>query len=106
MGSAQGGKHTNGGLNDVVQGIHLARLADARLEQSYLRLVAEQPNAQRNTDLRVIALGRTGDCHLGREQLIQPLLDHRLTIRTRNAHDRTIELVSVALSQSLKGCQR
>ena len=67
MGSTQGGKHTNGGLDDVVQGIHLAWLTDACLEQSYLRLVVEQPDAQRNTYLRVIALGRTGDRHLGRE---------------------------------------
>ena len=49
MGSTQGGKHTNGGLDNVVQGIHLAWLTDACLEQSYLRLVVEQPDAQRNT---------------------------------------------------------
>ena len=33
-------EHTNGGLDDVVQGFHLARLTDASLEDAHTTLLA------------------------------------------------------------------
>ena len=55
MGGTQGGEHTDGRLDDVAQGIHLTRLRDACLEDTYLRLFVEQPYGERHTDLGVIA---------------------------------------------------
>ena len=42
---------------------------------------------------------------VGGEHLIEPLLDHRLTIGTRNADDGDIKLVTMALCQSLQGLE-
>ena len=89
-----------------MQGIHLAQLADARLENAHLSLVVEQPHGKRNSNLRIVTLGGTGDHMVGRENLIEPFLHHRLTIGTRNAHNRYVELVTMTLSQSLQGFQR
>ena len=63
MGGTQRGQHTDGGLDDVVQPGHLARLADARLKEGHLRLLVEQPDRQRHTNLRVVTLGRAGNGH-------------------------------------------
>ena len=41
MGIGQASQDANGGLYDVVQGHHLARLADACLEDAYLRLLVQ-----------------------------------------------------------------
>ena len=106
MGSAEICQHGNGGLNDVAQGSHLARHADASLKDAHLSGLVHQPNAQGNANLRVVAAGRTGDNHRGREQLIEPLLDHRLAVGTSNANDGDVESVSVALGQTLQGLQR
>ena len=63
MGCAEVGKHGDGGLYDVAQGLHLSRLADARLEDAHLRVVVHEPNAQRHAYLRVVAAGRARDDH-------------------------------------------
>ena len=59
------GQHTNGRLYDVMQRLHLTQLTDTSLEQSYLCLFVEQPDRQGDTDLRVVALGRTGHDMVG-----------------------------------------
>ena len=59
MGSTQAGEHADGGLDDVTQGIHLAWLADACLEDTHLRLFVQQPYGEGNTYLRVVAARRT-----------------------------------------------
>ena len=66
-------------------------------------MFVEQPHAQRHTDLRVIALRRTGDCHGGRQQLTEPLFHHRLSVAARDADDRDIKLITMTLSQPLQG---
>ena len=96
-------QHANSRLDDVCQSRHLTRLTDASLKQAYLRLFVQQPNGQRHTDLRIETLGRTRHAMIGRQHLIEPLFDHRLTIRTRNTHHGNIKLITMALSQSLQG---
>ena len=44
MGCAKSGEHTNGGLDDVAKGHHLAWLRDSCLEDSHLSLLVEQPH--------------------------------------------------------------
>ena len=97
MGSTQRGQHTNGRLDDVAQCLHLAHLTDTCLEKSHLRLLVKKPYRERDTYLGVETLGRTRYRELRREQLVEPLLDHRLTIRARNTDNGYVELVTMAL---------
>ena len=106
MGVRQTGQHANGGLYDVVQCHHLARLTDAGLEDAHLRLLIEQPHAEGHTYLRVIRAGRTYNFLRGQQQLVEPLLHHRLAVGARYAHDRDAELVTMTFGQSLQGSQR
>ena len=106
MGAAQRCQHTDGGLNDVVQSQHLPRLTDTCLKQSNLGLLIQQPYGQRHANLRIIALGRAGHFHRRHQYLVEPLLDPRFTVRTRDAHHRDVEFITMTLSQSLQGCQR
>ena len=61
MGGPQAGEHADGGLYDVAQCIHLAGLADARLEDADLRLLVEQPYGEGHANLRVVAAWRAHD---------------------------------------------
>ena len=54
MGVAERGEYADGGLDDVAQGIHLARLAYSGLEQAYPAVLREQPHGQGDTYLRVV----------------------------------------------------
>ena len=106
MSRTQTGQHANRGLDDVVECLHLARLANAGFEDAHTRVLVEQPHRQRHTDLRIVATRRT--CHLlrGQEQLVEPLLDPGLTVRARDTHDGNAKLVAMAFGQSLQSSQR
>ena len=106
MGGAEAGEHADGGLDDVAQGVHLARLGDARLEDTDLRLLIEQPDGEGHADLRVVTAGRADDLLRGQQQLIEPLLDHRLAVGAGDADHGHVELVAMTLSQPLQGGQR
>ena len=106
MGGTQRCHHTDGGLDNVAQGLHLARLADTSLKESDLCLLVEQPHRQRHANLRVVALGRACHHHVGRQYLVQPLLDHCLAVAASDAHHGDVELVTVTLGQPLEGSQR
>ena len=97
MGTTQTGQHANGGLYDVVQGHHLARLTDARLKEGHLRLLVQQPYGQRHAYLRVVRARRADNLLRRQQQLVQPLLDHRLAVGARDAHHGDVELVAVTL---------
>ena len=43
VGGTHTGKHANGGLYNVAQGLHLVGLTDACLEDAHLALLVEQP---------------------------------------------------------------
>ena len=105
MGGTQRGQQTDGGLDNVCQRLHLVGLTDTSLKESYLRLFVEQPHRQRHTNLRVITLGRTGHRHRWRQQLVEPLFDHRLTVRAGDADDGDVKFVTMALGQALKSLQ-
>ena len=105
MGSTEIGQHTDGRLDDVCQSAHLVGLTDASLKESHLCLFVEQPHAEGYANLRVVALGRAYHVHRGCQQLVQPLLDHRLTVGASNTYNGNVELVAMALCQSLQGCQ-
>ena len=106
MGRTQCGEYANGRLDDIAQSKHLSGLRDTCLEDTHLRLLVEQPYREGHTYLGVIATRRTYNLLRGQQQLIEPLLHHGLTIRTRDTHDGYIELVAMTLSQSLQGSQR
>ena len=63
MGCAEVGKHGDGGLYDVAQGLHLAGLADSCLENAHLGLFVHEPHAQRDANLGIVAAGGAGDHH-------------------------------------------
>ena len=106
MGRTHIGKNSDGRLDDVTESKHLARLTDTRLEDTYLGLLVHQPDRQWHTYLRIVTARAAGNEHAWREQLIEPLLDHRLAVGTRNTHDRDIEFITMTLSQTLKSLQR
>ena len=105
MGSAEVRQYGNRRLDDVTQGKHLSGQTDAGLEDADLRLVVHEPYRQRHTDLRVIRTRRA--CHkaVGREYLVQPLLDDGLAVGARDADDRDVELVAVTLGEALQGLE-
>ena len=51
MGSTKTGEHTDGGLYDVAQRLHLTRLAYACFKERHLRLLVKQPHRERHTYL-------------------------------------------------------
>ena len=106
MGRSQIGEHGDGGLNDVAQGSHLAFLTDARLEHADLRVTIEQPHRERYADLRIVTARTAGHHHPRREKLIEPLLDHRLTVAPGDAHHGDGEFVSMTFGQSLQSFPR
>ncbi len=98
-------QHTDGGLDDVVQGRHLPGQTDACLKDGHTAALVQQPYRQRHTDLRVVAARGTGDAPTP-ENLVQPLLHHGLAIGARDAYHGDVELVTMPLRQSLQGHQR
>ena len=106
MGRTQVSKHGDGRLDDVTKSKHLARLTDTSLEDTHLGLLVHQPDRQRHTYLGIVAAWAASDKHGWREQLVEPLLDHRLAIGTRDADNRDIELITMTFSQALQSLQR
>ena len=90
-------KHGYRGLYDVAQSEHFARFADAGFEYSHLGVSIQEPDAQRNAHLRVIAAW--GTCHheVATQNLVQPFFHHRLSVAAGDADDRNVELVAVPL---------
>ena len=105
VGGTQRGKDADGGLDDVGKRCHLIGLADACLEESHLRVFVEEPDREGDTNLGVVALRGTGNRHRRGKQLVEPLLDHGLAIRTRNADNRDVKLVAVTLSEALESSE-
>ena len=106
MGSTDIGEYTDIGLDDMPQGSHFTRHADARLEECDFRTLVEQPHRQRNAHLRVVTAWRPRDHHLGREQLEEPLFHDGFSIAACNTHHRDIESVAVTFGQPLQCHQR
>ena len=99
------GKDAYGGAYDRCYALHLARLADASLEDGCLRAAAEVPYAEWHACLRVVGAWRTCDAHGWREELAEPFLDHRLAVAARDAYDRDVrELAAMVCSKLLKCC--
>ena len=106
MGIGQASQDTDGGLYDVVQGHHLARLADACLEDAHLGLLVQQPYRERHANLRIVRTRRAHNLLRRQQELIKPLLDHRLAVGPGDTHDGNVELVTMTFGQTLQGCQR
>ncbi len=105
MGNTEVREYGDRRLDDVAQGEHLTGLTDTCLEDADLRLIVHEPYRQRHTDLRVVGTRRA--CHeaVGREHLVQPLLDNGLAVGARDADDRDIELVAVTLGEALQSLE-
>ena len=103
---AERGEHAYRWLYDVAQGLHFPGAAYACLEESHVGMLVQQPHRQWHAYLRIVALRRACDHHLRREQLVKPLLDHRLAVRPGDAHDGDGELVAVAFGQALERFER
>ena len=99
----QASEDTYRGLYDALQGLHLTWLTDTSLEDGHLAVLVQCPHAQRHAYLRVVTARRARYGHVGREHLVEPLLDHGLAVAARNAYDGDVELFSVALGKALQG---
>ena len=106
MGSPETGQYGDGGLYDVAQGEHLAGLTDACLEYAHLCLLVHKPYGQGHTNLRIVTPRTACNEHSGREQLVQPLLDHGLAIGAGYANYGYIEFITMAFGQALQSLQR
>jgi len=102
MGSTKIGQHGYGGLDNITQGQHLVRLADTGLENAQPRVLIHQPDRERHSNLRIIATRTACHLHIRRQQLVQPLLDHRLPVRSGDSHNGYDQLISMTLGQSLQ----
>ena len=105
MGRTEVSHHSYRRLDDSLEGIHLAGFTDASLKDTYLGLLLQTPHRQRYSYLGVPRTGRTRDIKVGRQQLVEPLLDNRLSVAARDADHRNIEFLAVALGQPLQGLQ-
>ena len=111
VGRPQMGHYTDSGLDYALQGIHFARLADSRFEDTQLRILGQTPYRERNANLRVPRTGRARYAVVGREQLIEPLLDNRLAIAASNTYNIKVthlgnDSFAMPLGQALHGFQR
>ena len=105
MGRTQIGKHADGRLYDIPQRLHLIGFTDTCLKESDTGMLVHQPHTEGNSDLG-IERSRTSRYGMGgQQQLVNPLLHHRLTVTACNAYDRNLELITMPLSQSLQGFQ-
>ena len=99
------GQDADGRLDDGLQRPHFARLGNACLKDGQLVVFAHLPHGQGHADLRVVAARRADDAPVVAQQLVEPLLHHRLAVAARNAHYRDAELRPVLLGQLLQGLQ-
>lgn len=63
------GKDADRGLDDILETAHFVGLGDAGLEDSHIVLRRKLPYRERDADLRVVALGVSGDAMVGGEEL-------------------------------------
>ena len=99
------GEDTNGGLDDFLQFIHLAGLGDTSLENRHVMLGAELPDGEGDTNLRVIAAGARHDTVVGRQKLLNPVLDDGLAIASCDAHHRNAELAAMIGGEALESLE-
>ena len=66
-------------------------------------VIGNLPDAEGNADLGVVGLGRTDNGVVLFEQLVQPLFDDRLAVRTGDTDDGAVELRTDVRSQVLQG---
>ena len=66
-------------------------------------MAIEQPNRERNPNLRIVTARTSRNNHLRREQLVQPFFHHRFAVTARYAHEGDVESLSVALGKALQG---
>ena len=69
-------------------------------------MLVEQPNRERHADLRVVGARAARHRLRRREQLVDPLLDYRFSVRTCDAHHGDVEAQTVLLCEGLEGLQR
>ena len=100
---AQTREDADGGADDVVQGLHLAGLGDAGLDDGNLRALVNAPDGQRHTNLRVVAARRARHNVVGREHLVEKLLDGGLAVAARDADDGDVETAPMAGCHTLQG---
>ena len=96
------GQHADGRVDDGAQGVHLAHLGDAGLEDADLCVLVHQPDGERHANLRIIASWRACDGLVRRNELIEPLLDHRFAVAAGDAYHRDVEFLAVQLGQVLQ----
>ena len=106
MGRTNIRQHGDGRLYDIAQRLHLSGLTDTGLEDANLGLFVHQPHRKRHSNLRIIAARAPRYIPVGREKLIQPLLDNSLAVRPRNANDGHVILIAVAFGQALQRLAR
>ena len=103
MGLPDIGKNADGGLYDLLQRIHLARLRDASFEESNVVACRHLPYGQRHPNLRVVALGAGDDAAVGAQQLHQPVFDNRLAVTASDANHGDMILPTVYCGDALQG---
>ena len=105
------GDHAYCRTDDALKLLHLPGLTDSRFEDRQNRSFDfrlstfdsfQLPHAQRHADLRVIGLRRTDDGIVVFEQLVEPLFDNGLAVRTGDADDRTVEQLADVCRQRLQ----
>ena len=89
---ADRGEERHVGAEDPLQPRHFARLRDPRLKDRQPFVALEHQHREGNAQLRVVALGRAEVFHAGGQLLGDPLLDHRLAVRSRDGDHRAAEL--------------
>ena len=100
------GHHSDRGLYDGPQALHLAGLRYAGLEHSHLGAFVEEPYRKGDPHLGVVTAWGTGDEMRWRCQLINPFLYSCLAVASGDANDGHLVLFAMPFGQPLEGFQR
>ena len=102
MGISNIREDTDGGLNDLLQALHLSRGAYACLENGNLVFRANLKHAQRNSNLTIPRAWISDDIQISVQELVGPFLDNGLAVTSCYADNRNIELLSMMGGQLMK----
>ena len=95
VGHADIGQDTDGGSDDVGEGLHLIGFGDAGFEDGQVMVFRHAPDREGHADLGVVAVGTSHDEEVVVEHGVKPFFDNGFAIRAGDADDGVVELGAV-----------
>lgn len=103
VGHADVRKDSNGGADDVGEGLHLVRFGYSGFENGQVVLLRHLPYGERNANLGIVAVGTSHNIEIVAKQRVEPLFDDGFAIGAGDADDGVVELRAVAQGEGVEG---